>query len=220
MPLAPVVVSDTAPVSRLAEPSVMVAFEAEVVKLDVPATVRTPLCVRLPVSSVTVRLPPTFDAAERRRLVVGEAGVAARSGRGERHRAGQRIGRAERDGRVRGRGREARRAADRQDAALRQVAGLVRHRQAAADGRGRRASSRDCCSGSRCCSRRTWSSDTAPVSRLAEPSVMVAFEAEVVKLDVPATVRTPLCVRLPALIRHRQVAADVRGRRASSRGRW
>src|SRR5215510_12919293 len=62
LPLAPLVVSDTAPVSRLALVSVIVAFEAEVVNADVPPTVSTPLCVRLPTESVTVRLPPTFDA--------------------------------------------------------------------------------------------------------------------------------------------------------------
>src|SRR5262245_44300583 len=40
----------------------MVAFEAEVVNEDVPATVKAPVCVRLPTVSVIVRLPPTFDA--------------------------------------------------------------------------------------------------------------------------------------------------------------
>src|SRR5262249_16445432 len=53
---------DTAPVSRLpALVSVIVASEAEVVNEDVPPTVNTPLCVRLPTVSVTVRLPPTFE---------------------------------------------------------------------------------------------------------------------------------------------------------------
>src|SRR3954469_7393516 len=58
----PAVFSDTAPVSRLALVSVMVALAAEVVNDDVPATVSTPDCVRLPTLSVTVRLPPTFEA--------------------------------------------------------------------------------------------------------------------------------------------------------------
>src|SRR5262245_32568957 len=62
VPLAALVVSDTAQVSRLALLSVMVAFEAEVVNDDVPPTVSTPLCVRLPTESVTVRLPPTFTS--------------------------------------------------------------------------------------------------------------------------------------------------------------
>src|SRR5262249_59129211 len=42
--------------------SVMVAFVAEVVNDDVPATVKAPVCVRFPTVSVTVRLPPTFEA--------------------------------------------------------------------------------------------------------------------------------------------------------------
>src|SRR6516225_8158666 len=62
LPLAPLVVSDTAPVSRLALLSVMVAFEAEVVNDEVPPTVSTPFCVKLPTEPVTVRLPPTFEA--------------------------------------------------------------------------------------------------------------------------------------------------------------
>src|ERR1700679_3445959 len=63
LPLAPVVLSDTAPVSRLVEPSVIVAFDAEVVNEDVPPTVSTPVCVRLPTPSTIVRLPPTLDTA-------------------------------------------------------------------------------------------------------------------------------------------------------------
>src|SRR5580658_6928297 len=59
LPLAPLVFSDTAPVSRLVEPSVIVAFEAEVVNDEVPPTVTAKSCVRLPALSVTVRLPPT-----------------------------------------------------------------------------------------------------------------------------------------------------------------
>src|SRR5262249_7033954 len=63
LPLAPLVLSDAAPVSRLpALVSVMVASVAEVVNDEVPATVKAPVCVRLPTVSVTVRLPPTFDA--------------------------------------------------------------------------------------------------------------------------------------------------------------
>ncbi len=156
LPLAPVVASDTAPVSRLAEPSVMVAFEAEVVKLDVPPTVRTPLCVRLPVSSVTVRLPPTFDAARVVALLLvrlalpldpdvasDTAPVSELAEPSVMVAFDAEVVKLDVPG-------------DRQDAALRQVAGLVRHRQAAADGRRRQELSRGCCSGSRCCSRRTW----------------------------------------------------------------
>src|SRR6516225_8127466 len=62
LPLAPLVVSDAAPVSRLALVNVMVALFAEVVNDEVPPTVSTPLCVRLPTRSVTTRLPPTFEA--------------------------------------------------------------------------------------------------------------------------------------------------------------
>src|SRR5262249_55236590 len=62
LPLAPLVVSDTAPLSRLALLSVIVALLAEVVNEEVPATVSTPLCVRLPTRSVTTRLPPTFES--------------------------------------------------------------------------------------------------------------------------------------------------------------
>src|SRR5262249_30948114 len=58
----PVVLSAIAPFSALPVlVSVMVAFEAEVVNEDVPATVKAPVCVRLPTVSVTVRLPPTFE---------------------------------------------------------------------------------------------------------------------------------------------------------------
>src|SRR5262249_20533448 len=63
LPFAPLVVSDAAPVSRLALLSVMVAFEADVVNEDVPPTVSTPLCVRLPTESVTVRFRPMLEAA-------------------------------------------------------------------------------------------------------------------------------------------------------------
>src|SRR5262245_56355825 len=66
LPLAPLVLSDAAPVSRLALLSVMVAFEAEVVNDDVPVTVSTPLCVRLPSVLTTVRLPPTLDVPRTR----------------------------------------------------------------------------------------------------------------------------------------------------------
>ncbi len=57
LPEAPVVLSVTAPVSALAEFSVIVAFEADVVKDDVPVTVSRPVWVRLPVLSTIVRLP-------------------------------------------------------------------------------------------------------------------------------------------------------------------
>ena len=63
LPAAPLVLSDTAPVSRLpALVSVMVALDAEVVNDEVPPTVSAPVCVRLPTTSVTVRLPPTLEA--------------------------------------------------------------------------------------------------------------------------------------------------------------
>src|SRR6516225_4951930 len=61
LPLAPLVVSDTAPVSRLALLSAIVALAVEVVNDDVPPTVSTPVCVRLPTRSLTTRLPPTFE---------------------------------------------------------------------------------------------------------------------------------------------------------------
>ena len=48
LPPEPLVVNDTAPASRLAEPSVIVAFAAEVVTLDVPPTVNAVLSLRLP----------------------------------------------------------------------------------------------------------------------------------------------------------------------------
>src|SRR5262249_18288318 len=62
LPLAPLVVSDTAPLSRLALLSAIVALAVEVVNDEVPPTVSTPLCVRLPTRSVTTKLPPTFEA--------------------------------------------------------------------------------------------------------------------------------------------------------------
>src|SRR6516164_6115046 len=63
LPFAPLVLSDAAPVSRLALVSVMVASVAEVVNDDVPPTVSAPLCVRLPTRSVIVRFRPMLDAA-------------------------------------------------------------------------------------------------------------------------------------------------------------
>src|SRR6516165_5167225 len=63
LPFAPLVLSDAAPVSRLALVSVMVASVAEVVNDDVPPTVSTPLCVRLPTRSVIVRFRPMLEAA-------------------------------------------------------------------------------------------------------------------------------------------------------------
>src|SRR5260370_42435650 len=62
LPFAPLVVSDAAPLSRLALVSVMVASVAEVVNDDVPPTVSTPLWVRLPGELATGRMPPTIDA--------------------------------------------------------------------------------------------------------------------------------------------------------------
>src|SRR5207253_5505641 len=49
LPLDPLVFSDTAPVKRFVCVSVMVALLAEVVNDDVPPTVSTPVCVRLPI---------------------------------------------------------------------------------------------------------------------------------------------------------------------------
>src|SRR5262249_22747195 len=63
LPLVPLVLSDAAPVNRLALVSAIVASVADVVNDDVPPTVSTPLCVKLPTASVTVRLRPTLDAA-------------------------------------------------------------------------------------------------------------------------------------------------------------
>src|SRR5262245_1889459 len=58
LPFAPLVLSDAAPVSRLALVSVMVASVAEVVNDDVPPTVSTPLCVRFPPVTVSFRPMP------------------------------------------------------------------------------------------------------------------------------------------------------------------
>src|SRR6516162_975415 len=62
LPFAPLVLSDAAPVSRLALVSVIVASVAAVVNEEVPVTVSAPLWVRLPSVLTTVRLPPTLDA--------------------------------------------------------------------------------------------------------------------------------------------------------------
>src|ERR1035438_5786749 len=64
LPLAPLVFSDAAPVRTLAEVSVIVAFDAEVLKEEVPVIVNTPVWVKLPVLSTTVSVPPTVDAAK------------------------------------------------------------------------------------------------------------------------------------------------------------
>src|SRR5262249_35580663 len=124
LPLAPLVLSDAAPVSRLALLSVMVAFEAEVVDDDVPGTVSTPLCVRVRSVLASVRLPPTLDVPRTKPPAKALVRLAL------------------------------------------PLAPLV-------------------------------VSDTAPVSRLALLSVMVAFVPEVVNDEVPPTVSTPFCVRLP-----------------------
>src|SRR5215471_16384840 len=59
----PLVLRVTAPVSALlALVSVIVALAVEVVNDDVPPTVSTPVCVRLPTLSVTNKLPPTFES--------------------------------------------------------------------------------------------------------------------------------------------------------------
>ena len=131
LPLAPLVLSDTAPVSRLPVlVSVMVAFDAEVVNDDVPATVSAPVCVRLPTEPVTVRLPPTFEAPSTVALIVGQAGIAAAPAGGQRRRPGQQVaGVGQRDRGVRSRGGERRGPANAERAGLRQVAERAHHRQ-------------------------------------------------------------------------------------------
>src|SRR5260370_32122206 len=57
---APLVLSDTAPVSRLALARLIVALAAEAVNDEVPPTLSTPDCVRLPSVLTTLRLPPAF----------------------------------------------------------------------------------------------------------------------------------------------------------------
>ena len=60
----PLVLSETAPLSRLALVSVIVALLPEVVNDEVPLTINAPVCVIPNVSRpVTLRLPPTVDAA-------------------------------------------------------------------------------------------------------------------------------------------------------------
>src|SRR5262249_53345081 len=126
LPVAPMVLSDTAPLSALpALVSVTSALLAEVVNDDVPATVKAPVCVRLPTVRVTVRLPPTFEPPSTVALALLRLALP--------------------------------------------LAPLVL-------------------------------SETAPVSKLPVfVSVMVAFEAEVVNDEVPATVKAPVCVRLPTV---------------------
>src|SRR5262249_54442438 len=59
LPVAPVVLSDAAPLSALpALVSVMSAFEAEVVNEDVPPAVSAPVCVTLPAVSGIISVPP------------------------------------------------------------------------------------------------------------------------------------------------------------------
>ena len=62
LPLAPVVFNATVPDKLLAEFKVMVALEAVVWKLELPATVNAAACERLPVESVIVNVPPTLVA--------------------------------------------------------------------------------------------------------------------------------------------------------------
>src|SRR5262249_36923958 len=123
-PLAPLVLSDAAPVSSLALLSVMVAFEAEVVNEDVPVTVKAPACVRLPRVPASVRLPSTPAAPRTSPPARSLVSFAL------------------------------------------PLAPLV-------------------------------VSDTAPLSRLRLLSAIVALAVEVVNDDVPPTVNTALCVRLP-----------------------
>jgi hypothetical protein len=126
LPFVPLVLSDTAPLSALAVlVSVIVALFAEVANDEVPATVKAAFCVRLPTVSVTVRLPPTFEAPNTVALALVRLALP--------------------------------------------FAPLV-------------------------------VSDAAPVSRLALVSAIVAFVAEVVNDEVPPTVSTPFCVRLPSVL--------------------
>src|SRR5215831_1489720 len=61
--VAPVVLNAIAPLSALPVlVSVIVALFAAVVNEEVPPTVSTPLCIRLPTRSVTTTLPPTFQS--------------------------------------------------------------------------------------------------------------------------------------------------------------
>src|SRR5215510_7056850 len=200
LPLAPLVLSDAAPVSRLALASVMVASVAEVVNDEVPVTVSTPVCVRLPSVLTTVRLPPTLDVPRTRPparslvrlalplapLVVSDTAPVSR---------------------------------------LALVSVIVAFEAEVVNDEVPPTVSTPFCV--RLPSVLTTVrlpptldvprtrppvrllvrlalplaplvvSDTAPVSRLALVSVIVAFEAEVVNADVPPTVSTPLCVRLP-----------------------
>src|SRR5262245_1681740 len=66
----------------------MVAFEAEVVNEEVPPTVSTPFCVRLPTRSVTTKLPPTFEAPSTVALLL-VAGVSRLGGVGVKWLVGQ-----------------------------------------------------------------------------------------------------------------------------------
>src|SRR5262245_66298749 len=57
LPLAPLVVRDTAPASRLALAGVILAFEAQAVDVEAPATVSTALPLRSPRVLPLVALP-------------------------------------------------------------------------------------------------------------------------------------------------------------------
>ena len=66
LPVDPVVLKVTAPVSALTLFKVMSALLALVVNEEVPAIVNTPESVMLPVVAVALSAPPTVDAAKSR----------------------------------------------------------------------------------------------------------------------------------------------------------
>ena len=200
--LGPVVLSATAPVSRLALLSVIVAFEAEVVNADVPPTVSTPVCVRLPSVLTTVRLPPTLDAPRARpparllvRLAVPVAPVVFSVTGPVSRLAPVSVISALFTEVV-------------NDDAPATVSTPVCVRLAPAEAvTVRLPPTFEAASTVARLLVRLASpvvplvfSDTAPVSRLALVSVIVAFAAEVVNDDVPVTVSTPVCVRLPSVL--------------------
>src|SRR5262245_43264194 len=201
LPAAPLVLSDTAPVSALLLlVSVMVASVAEVVNDDVPPTVSTPPCVRLPTRSVTTKLPPTFEAPSTvalllvrlalplAPLVLSDAAPVSKLP-------------------VFVSVMVASVAEVVNDEVPATVKAPVFGRLPTVSVTGMLPPTFDAPSPVALLLVRLALplaplvlSDAAPVSRLALLSVMVAFEAEVVNDDVPVTVSTPLCVRLPSVL--------------------
>src|SRR6516164_7567250 len=197
LPFAPLVLSDAAPVSELpAFVSVMVASVAEVVNEEVPATVKAPVCVRLPTVSVTVRLPPTFEAPSTvalalvrlalpfTPLVLSDAAPVSRLAL------------------VSVMVASVAEVVNDEVPATVKAAFCVRLPTVSVTVRlppTFEAPSTVALALVNCALpfAPLVLSDAAPVSRLALVSVMVASVAEVVNDDVPPTVSTPLCVRLP-----------------------